>query len=95
LYSRLLGAAHRSARHTSDSEFDHRGPASAFVLWGLGNRGDMRMLLEVLAEGFAENAHAAAMDDADAGKSCEEGTVDELLDFACGFVDGAADHVNF
>ena len=38
------------------------------------------MLLQQLAQGFAEDAHAAAVDYADAGQAGEEGAVDELLD---------------
>ena len=53
------------------------------------------MLLQELAEGFAEDAHAAAVDDADARESGEEGAVDELFDFAGGVVDCVADDVDF
>src|SRR6516164_1928404 len=86
----------RSARPTySDPEFDHGGAASAFVRRGLGDGGDMGMLLEELAKGLAEDAHAAAVHDADTGKSGEEGAIDELLDFAGGIVDRASDDVDF
>jgi len=50
----------------SDIELDYRGSASAFVLRGLNDRSDVRVLLEHLAQGFAEDAHATAVDDANA-----------------------------
>ena len=40
------------------------------------------MLLQQLAQGFAQDAHAAAVDDADARQSGEKCAVDELFDFA-------------
>ena len=52
------------------------------------------MLLQELAQGFAEDAHAAAVDDADARESGEEGAVDKFFDFAGGVVDGVADNVD-
>ena len=53
------------------------------------------MVLEKLAEGFAEDSHAAAVDNADAGESGEEGAVYEFFDFAGSVVDGLADYVDF
>ena len=49
------------------------------------------MLLQGLAEGFAEDAHAAAVDYADAGEAGEEGVVDEFFDGAGGVVYVVAD----
>src|SRR5580658_6915837 len=71
------------------------GAGAAFVLWGLGDRLYVGELLQELAEGFAEDAHAAAVDYADGGQAGQEGTIDEALDFAGGVVDGAADYVYF
>lgn len=48
----------------SDSQFDYRGAASAFVLRGLGDGRDVGMLLQHLAESFAQDSHAAAVDHA-------------------------------
>ena len=52
------------------------------------------MLLQQLAQGFAEDAHAAAVDDADAREPGEEGAVDKFFDFAAGLIDGLADNVD-
>src|SRR5579863_5690361 len=54
----------------------------------------MRMLLQHLAQRFAQDAHAAAVHDADARQAGEEGAVDETFDFAAGLVDGLADDVD-
>lgn len=53
------------------------------------------MLLKQLAEGFAEDAHAAAVNHADARQACKKCAVDELFDFLGGFVDGLADYIDF
>ena len=53
------------------------------------------MLLEHLAEGFAEDAHTAAMHDPNAWQTREEGPIDKLFDFARSLIHGLADHVNF
>src|SRR5882724_156885 len=66
----------------------------AFVLLGFGDGGHVRMFLQVLAQRLAENAHAAAVDDTHAREPREKGAVDKLFDFAGGFVDVAADHVD-
>jgi hypothetical protein len=53
------------------------------------------MFLEVLAESFSQDAHAAAVDDANSGHSGEESAIDEFFYFAGSFVDGASDDVDF
>ena len=93
-----MSAPHTQPTHqlfTSDSQLDYRCAASAFVLRGLGHGDYVRVLLQELAEGFAEDAHAAAVNDADARESGEEGAVDELFDLGGGFVDVAANDVDF
>ena len=75
------------------AEVDEGGALAALVEGGLGDGGDVRVALEVFAQGAAEYAHAGAVDDADAGKAGEEGLVDVALDFGLGFVGGAADDV--
>src|SRR5882762_3245086 len=52
------------------------------------------MLLQVLPQGLAQDSHAAAMDYAHAGESCQERAVDELLDFAGSVVHSSADHID-
>ena len=52
------------------------------------------MRLQVLAQGFAEDSHAGAVDDADVGESGKEGAVEEVFDFGGGLVDVAADDVD-
>ena len=64
------------------------------ILWRLGDGGDVGVALEIIAQGAAEDAHAGAVDDADAGQPCEEGAVDEPLDLLLGLVGGTADDVN-
>ena len=67
---------------------------AAFVLGGFGEGGDVGVGFEELAEGAAENAHAGAVDDADAGQAGEEGAVDVAGDFVLGFLGAAADDVD-
>ena len=78
-----------------DTEFDQGCPSPAFILRSFGDRRDVGMLLQHLAEGFAEDAHTTAMDYADAWQPGQEGAVNELFDFAARDVDSLADHVNF
>jgi hypothetical protein len=52
------------------------------------------MLLQGLAQGFAEDAHATAVDDTDAGEAGEECVVDKFFYGAGGVVDGVADDVD-
>jgi hypothetical protein len=79
----------------SDAKFDDGGSAAAFVLRRLGDGNDVGVVLQEAAKGFAEDAHAAAVYDADAGKAGEEGAVEKLLNFAGGLIDIAADDVDF
>src|SRR5437868_9931093 len=53
------------------------------------------MLLQILAEGFAQNAHAAAVDDSYSRHPGQKGAVYEPFDFAGGVVDGLSDYVDF
>src|SRR5712692_4765188 len=53
------------------------------------------MLLQILAQSFAEDAHATPVDDAHPRHASEKRAVDEFFDFAGGFVHGAADDVDF
>src|SRR5258705_10433253 len=53
------------------------------------------MFLQVLAEGFAQNAHTATVYDPDAGQASQERAVHELFKLAGGFVDSAPDDVDF
>ena len=62
---------------------------------GLGDSDDLGVGFQVLAEGAAEDAHAGAVDDADVGESGEEGAVDKLFDLGGGFINVAADDVEF
>ena len=75
------------------AKFDQGGALAALVEGWLGDGGDVGVALEVFAEGAAENAHAGAVDDADAGEAGEEGLVDVALDLGFGLVGGAADDV--
>src|SRR6266851_3014057 len=53
------------------------------------------MLLQILAQSFAEDAHATPVDDAHPRHASEKRAVDEFFHFAGGFVHGAADDVDF
>ena len=53
------------------------------------------MLLQKLAEGFAEDSHTAAVDDADPRQACQEGAIDESFHVAGSVVDSLADYVDF
>ena len=79
----------------SDIQFNYCGAASALVLGGFDDGGHVRMLLQHLPERLAENAHAAAVNDADARESGEERAIDKFLDFGGGLIDGLANHINF
>ena len=93
---------HRSVRVTQeprrrslDAKFHDRSPAASLVLRGFGDGDDVRMLLKVLAEGFAQDAHPAAVDDANTRQSGKESAVDKFFDFGGGFVDGASNDIDF
>lgn len=55
----------------------------------------MGVAFEIFAEGAAEDAHAGAVNDADAGEAGEEGLIDVAFDLAFGFVGSATDDVEF
>src|SRR6266478_6651377 len=76
-------------------ELHHGGPTPTFVLWRLRDRRHVRVLLQVLAQGLAQNAHAAAVDNAYFRHPCQEGAVYEFFDLAGGVVDVLADDVDF
>jgi len=77
-----------------DSQLDYRRATAAFVLGRFDDRFDVRVLLQILTQRFAENSHTAAMNDTDSRHPSKESAVDELLYFSCGVVHGAADHVD-
>ena len=70
-------------------------PAPPWFCGGSVTSDDLGVVFEVFAEGAAEDAHAGAVDDADVGESGEEGAVEELFQLGGGFVDVAADDVEF
>ena len=74
-------------------ELDKGGALAAFAEWGLSDGGDVRVALEVFAQGAAKDAHASAVDDADARQASEKGLVDVAFDLAFGLVGGAANNV--
>src|SRR5437899_5066939 len=76
------------------SQLHYRRPRSALVLRRLGDRLNMWMLLQELAQRFAQDAHAAAVNYAHARHSGEECAVHESFHFARGVVHGASDHVD-
>ncbi len=76
------------------AEFNKRCALAAFVLRGFGERGDVGVVLEELADAAAKDAGAVAVDDADAGQTGEKGSVEVFLELFGSFVDGAADEVD-
>src|SRR5271157_5410698 len=80
---------------SSDPQLDYGRSTSALVDRRFGDRLHMRMLLQILAQGFAEDAHATAVNDAHPRHSGQESAIYEFLDFAGGFVHSAADDVDF
>src|SRR5438094_888507 len=81
-------------RRLRSSHLHYRRPRSALVLRRLGDRLNMWMPLQDLAQRFAQDAHAAAMNYAHARHSGEECAVHESFDFARGVVHGAPDDVD-
>jgi len=77
------------------SQFNFSGALAALVLRWFRNVCDVRMTAKVFAQGAAQNAHASAVHDADAGQAGEEGAVDESLDFGLSFVGGTTDDIDF
>src|SRR5579875_4054412 len=75
-------------------QLDFGGALAALVVRGFGDRGDVRMVAEVFAQGAAQDAHACAVHDADARQASQEGAVEEALYFVVGLVSGAADDVD-
>jgi hypothetical protein len=55
----------------------------------------MRVGLEELAQCFSQDAHAATVDNPNAGESGEEGAVDEFFDLAGGLVHSLSNDVDF
>jgi hypothetical protein len=76
------------------AKFDLCCSRSALILRRLGDGGDVRMAAQVFAQSAAQDAHASAVDDANAWEPGEEGAVKEAFDFGLGFVGRAADDVD-
>src|ERR1700675_2481033 len=55
----------------------------------------MRVLLQILAQSFAEDAHATPVNDAHPRHASQKRAVDEFFDFAGSFIHGAANDVDF
>ncbi len=55
----------------------------------------MRVLLQILAQSFAEDAHPTPVDDAHPRHAGKKRAVNEFFDFAGGFIHSAADDVDF
>ncbi len=68
---------------------------AAFVLGGFGEGGYVGVALEEFADAAAEDAGTVSVDDADAGEAGQEGAVEIFFEIFGGFVDGAADEVDF
>jgi len=49
------------------AELDFSGALAALVVRRFGDGDDVRVVAEIVAQGAAENAHAGAVHDADAG----------------------------
>lgn len=77
------------------AQINKRSALAAFVLRSFGEVGDVGVALQILAHAAAQDAGAVSVDDAHAGQTGEEGTVNVLRQFLSRFVDGAADEVDF
>ncbi len=75
------------------SQFNLSGALSALILRWFGDGGDVGVTAEVFAEGASEDAHASAVNDADARETGKEGAVEEAFDFGLGLIRGAADDI--
>ena len=53
------------------------------------------MLLQILAQSFAQDSHAAAMDNSNPRQTRQKCPVQELFYFARGLFDGVANHIDF
>src|SRR5438552_12424443 len=81
-------------RGESYPQLHHGCAGAAFILRRLGDGRHLRMLLEILAQGFAQHAHAAAVDDAHARQPGEKGTVEEFFYATGGLIHIFADDVD-
>src|SRR5208282_5742382 len=79
---------------SSHSEFHHRCPGPAFILRGFGDRGHVRMFLQVLAQRLPKNTHAAAVHDSDASEAGKESTVQKFFYTGRGLVHVLANDVD-
>ena len=64
------------------------------MLRRLADSCNMRMFLQELAEGSAEDSHPAAMDDAHARQPGQKSPVNKFFDFGGRVIDGLADDVD-
>src|SRR5438552_3216372 len=81
-------------RAESYSQLHHGRAGAAFVLRRLGDGSDLRVLLQILAQGLAQHAHAAAVDNAHTRQPGEEGAIEEFFHAAGGFVHVFTDDVD-
>ena len=76
------------------SQFNLSGALSALVLRRFRDGCDVGVIAEVFAERASKDAHASAVNDADAWETGEEGAVEEAFDFGLSLIGGASDHID-
>src|SRR6266404_1203547 len=81
-------------RHCLLAEFDLGCALSALVLRRFSDGCDVGVIAEIFAEGASKDAHASAMNNADAWETGEEGAVEEAFDFGLSLIGGASDHID-
>ena len=81
--------------NASTGEFGDGDSGAAAVFGFVAGAFDERVGREEFGEAAAKGAGAMAVDDTDARLARDGGFVEELVDAASGFLDGAADHVDF
>jgi hypothetical protein len=77
------------------AQFHQRCAHAALILRRFFYAGDVGVTLEEFADTAAQDAGAVAVDYAHTGEAGEEGAVEILLQLLGGFIDGAADEVDF
>src|SRR5215469_13352703 len=75
-------------------QFRHGCSRPTFILWRFDDRLHVRMLLEVPAEGLAQDPHSAAMNNSHARQAGQESAIEELFHLASGVIHVVADDID-
>ena len=72
----------------------YRRATATFILRRLSHRLHLRMLLQKLAQRFAQNSHAAAVNNSYSWQARQESPVQKLFDLARGVIHSVPDHID-